>query len=139
MDKQRMGLRGECSAKLSLVLLVLNVVMLAVAAVRLFCPDGVFLPQKEQGVNLEGICAAAEAALGVLSSGDVPRLGEVTGLRAGVGENACLGMMPVDAPVMVITASEGVSWEEVLKLPEGMKVSKVFVVEAAPEQSAGQM
>ena len=138
MEKQRKGWKAESSARLSLVLLVLNVVMLVVAAARLFCPEGEILAQREHGVNLEGICAAAEAALGVISSGDVPRLEGVAALKSGADGNAHLGLPPVEAPVMVITSSEGVSWEEALRLPEGMKVCKVFVVEAAPEQS-GQM
>lgn len=136
--KQGHGWKGEGSAKLSLVLLVLNVVMLVVAAARLFCPEGELLPHKTNGVNLEGICAAAEAALGVLSSGDMPRLDGAAAMGVREQGNAHLGLPSEDARVVVITSGEGPSWEEVLRLPEGT-VYKVFVVEAAPDKTPGRM
>lgn len=141
MDRKKQWERKKAdgSAKLSIVLLVLNVVMLMVAASRLFCPEGDILPKREGGVDLESICAAAEAALGILSSGDVPMLEGVTSLKGREKENAHLGIPPVDAPVVVITSPEGLRWEDTLRIPEGMTVRKVFIVEAAPESNAGQM
>lgn len=136
--KQRRDWKAEGSARLSLVLLVLNVVMLVVAAARLFCPDGTLFAQREGGVNLEGICAAAEAALGVISSGEVPRLENAAALQGKVSENTHLGL-PGEQAVVVITASSGESWEEMLRLPEGMTVRKVFLVEADPELPSGRM
>ena len=140
MDRKQQWERRKAdgSAKLGMVLLVLNVAMLIVAASRLFCPEGNITPKQESGIDLESICAVAEAALGVLS-GDVPMLEGVSALRGREKESTHLGLPPADAPVGVITSGEGASWEEALRLPEGMKVRKVFVVEAVPESTAGQM
>lgn len=135
--KQQKGTNADRSTRLSLVLLVLNVVMLVVAATRLFCPEGDALAQQEGGVNLENICAAAEAAIGVISSGDAPVLDGISVLRGSSRENAHLGLPP--AQVVVIASPEDLCWEENLGLPEGMTVRKVFIVEAAPEHTAGQM
>ena len=135
--KQQKWTNADRSAKLSLVLLVLNVVMLVVAATRLFCPEGDALVRQEGGVNLEGICAAAEAAIGVISSGDAPVLDGIGVLWGGSRENAHLGLPP--AQVVVIASPEELCRESHLELPEGMTVRKVFIVEAALEHTAGQM
>lgn len=139
MDSKQQERKGDGSTRLSMVLLVLNVVMLLVAASRLFCPEGDILPRRESGMDLESICAAAEAALGVISSGDLSTLEGVTTLRDRDKGTAHLGLPPVDAPVVLITGPEDLHWVEKLEIPEGMTIRKVFIVEAVPESTSGQM